>query len=75
MYRGTRVGTADGWMMFMKRHLENAHVKATPLDKAWTIIEFLKKEASYYITNKSEAEMTLMKKVRITRRNIRHRIK
>ena len=33
-YRGTRDGNADGWMMLMKRHLEKAHPKATPLDKA-----------------------------------------
>ena len=31
-YRGTRDGNADGWMMLMKRHLEKAHPKATPLD-------------------------------------------
>ena len=40
-YRGTRDGNADGWMMLMKRHLEKAHAKATPLDKAWTLIEYL----------------------------------
>ena len=55
-YRGTRDGNADGWMMLMKRHLEKAHAKATPLDKAWTIIEYLENEARDYITNKSEAE-------------------
>ena len=39
--RGTRDANADGWMMLMKRHLEKAHAKATPLDRAWTIFEYL----------------------------------
>ena len=54
-YRGTKDGNADGWMMLMKRHLEKAHTRATPLDNAWTIIEYLEHEARDYITNKSEA--------------------
>ena len=29
----------------MKRNLDNAHAKATSLNKAWTIIEFLENEA------------------------------
>ena len=62
-YRGTRDANADGWMMLMKRHLEKAHTKATPLDKAWTIIEYLEHEARDYITNKSEAERDTDEKV------------
>ena len=62
-YRATRDGNADGWMMLMKRHLEKAHANATPLDKAWTIIEYLEHEARDYITNKSEAEMDTDEKV------------
>ena len=62
-YRGTKDGNADGWMMLMKRHLEKAHPKATPLDKAWTIIEYLEHEARDYITNKSEAERDTDEKV------------
>ena len=62
-YRGTRDGNADGWMMLMKRHLEKAHPKATPLDKAWTIIEYLEHEARDYITNRSEAERDTDEKV------------
>ena len=42
--------------MLMKRLLEKTHARATPLDKAWTIIEYLEHEARDYITNKSEAE-------------------
>ena len=50
-------------MMLMKRHLEKAHAKATPLDKAWTLIEYLEHEARDYITNKSEAERDTDEKV------------
>ena len=62
-YRGTKDGNADGWMMLMKRHLEKAHARATPLDKAWTIIKYLEHEARDYITNKSEAERDTDEKV------------
>ena len=44
-YRGTRDGIIDGWLMLMKRYLEKAHAKDTPLDRAWTIVEFLENEA------------------------------
>ena len=62
-YRGTKDGNADGWMMLMKRHLEKAYARATPIDKAWTIIEYLEHEARDYITNKSEAERDTDEKV------------
>ena len=62
-YRGTKDGNADGWMMLMKRHLEKAHFRATPLDKAWKIIEYLENEARDYITNMSEAERDTDEKV------------
>ena len=55
-YRGTKDGNADGWMKLMKRYLEKAHTRATPLVKAWTIIEYLEHEARDYIANKSEGE-------------------
>ena len=62
-YRGTRDGIVDGWLMLMRRYLEKAHAKDTPLDKAWTIVEFLENEARDYITNKSEAERDTDEKV------------
>ena len=49
--------------MLLKRHIENTHTKATPLEKAWTIIEFLENEARVYITNKSEAKRNTDEKV------------
>ena len=62
-YRGTRDGIVDGWLMLMKRYLQKAHAKDTPLDKAWTIVEFLENEARDYVTNKSEAERDTDEKV------------
>ena len=62
-YRGTRDGIMDGWLMLMKRYLEKAHAKDTPLGRAWTIVEFLENEAQDYNTNKSEAERDTEKKV------------
>ena len=62
-YRGTRDGIVDGWLMLMKRYLQKAHAKDTPLDKAWTIVEFLENQARDYITNKSEAERDTDEKV------------
>ena len=41
---------------FNEALLEKAHARATPHDKAWTIIESLEHEAKDSITNKSEAE-------------------
>ena len=61
--RGTRDGIIDGWLMLMKRYLEKAHAKYTPLDRAWTIVEFLENEAQDYITNKSEAKRNTDEKV------------
>ena len=62
-YRGTRDGIVDGWLMLMKRYLEKAHAKDTPLDRAWTIVEFLENEARDYITNTSEAKRDTDEKV------------
>ena len=62
-YRGTRDGIIDGWLILMKRYLEKAHAKDTPLDRAWTIVEFLENEAQDYIMNKSEAGRDTDKKV------------
>ena len=33
---GTRDGIVDGWLMLMKRYLEKAHAKDTPLDRFGT---------------------------------------
>ena len=62
-YRGTRAGIIDGWMIQMKCYLEKARAKATPLDRAWNIVELLENEAKDYITNKSEAERETDEKV------------
>ena len=62
-YRGTRDGIVDGRLMLMKRYLEKAHAKYTPLERSWTIVEFLENEAQDYITNKFEAERDTDEKV------------
>ena len=62
-YRGTRDGIIDGWLMLMKRYLEKAHAKGIPLDRAWTIVEFLENEAQDYVTSELEAERDTDEKV------------
>ena len=62
-YRGTRDGINDRLLMLIKRYLEKAHAKDTPLDRAWNIVEYLEYESKDYITNKSEAERDSDEKV------------
>ena len=62
-YRGTRDGIIDAWMMLLKGYIGKPHGKDTPLDRAWTTVEFLENEARDYITNKSEAEQDTDEKV------------
>ena len=50
-------------MMVMEGYLERAHAKNTPLDRAWTKVEFLENEARDYSTNKSEAKRDTDEKV------------
>ena len=56
VYKGTKDGTVDGWLLVMKRFLERVHSKSTMIDKAWAIIDHLEGEARNYIINKSEPE-------------------
>ena len=46
-----------------ERCSEKVHAKDTPLDRAWTIVEFLENEARDYITNKAKAERDTDEKV------------
>ena len=50
-------------MMLMKRYLEKARAKDTPLDKTWTIVGILKSKARDCLMNKSEAERDTDEKV------------
>ena len=56
IFKGTKDGTVDGWLLFMKRFLDRVHTKSTKIDKAWAIIDHLEGEARNYIVNKSDPE-------------------
>ena len=62
-YHGRRDGIFYGWLMLRKRYLEKEHAKDPPLDRAWTVFEFVKDEARVYITSKSQAERDTDEKV------------
>ena len=63
VYKGTKDGNVDGWLLLMKQFLERAHAKSTEVDKAWPIIDHLEGEARNYIVNKSEPEQDDPEKV------------
>ena len=62
VYRGSKEGSIDGWILVMRRYLQRTQAKATPDDKAWSIIEHLEGEARNYIINKAESERDTPKK-------------
>ena len=43
--RGLSDGIINRWMLLWKQYVEKVHMKATPLDRAWTFVEFLENEA------------------------------
>ena len=45
VYRGSKEGSIDGWILVMRRYLQRTQAKATPDDKAWSIIGHLECEA------------------------------
>ena len=45
VYKGTKDGNIDGWLLLMRRFLERVHTKSTEVDKAWAIIDHLEGEA------------------------------
>ena len=63
VYRGSKEGSIDGWILVMRRYLQRTQAKATPDDKAWSIIGHLEGEARYYIINKAESERDTPEKV------------
>ena len=56
VYRGSKEGSIDGWVLVMRRYLQRTQAKATPDDKAWSIISHVEGEARNYIINKAESE-------------------
>ena len=63
VYRGSKEGSIDGWILVMRRYLQRTQAKATPNDKAWSIIGHLEGEARNYIINKAESERDTPEKV------------
>ena len=63
VYRGSKAGSIDGWILAMRRYLQRTQAKATPDDKAWSIIGHLEGEARNYIINKAESEMDTPEKI------------
>ena len=63
VYRGSKVGSIDRWILVMRRYLQRTQIKATPDDKAWSIISHLEGDARNYIINKAECERDTPEKV------------
>ena len=63
VYRGSKEGSIDGWILVMRHYLQRKQAKATPDDKAWSIIGHLESEPRIYIINKTESERDTAEKV------------
>ena len=63
VYRGSKEGSIDVWILVMRRYLQRTQTKATPDDKAWSIIGHLEGEPRNYIINKAESERDTQEKV------------
>ena len=63
VYRGSKEGSIDSGILVMRRYLQRTQAKATPDDKAWSIIGYLEGEARNYIINKAESERDSPEKV------------
>ena len=53
VYRGSKEGSIDGWILVMRRYLQRTQAKATLDDKAWRIIVHLEGGTCNYIINKA----------------------
>ena len=63
LYRGSKDGTVEEWLIVMKRYLERVYSNASPVDKAWAVIDHLGDEARSFIINKPESERDSHEKV------------
>ena len=63
MYRGSKDGSIDGWILIMPRYLKRAQTNVSAEDRAWSIIGHLEGEARNYIINKAESERDTPEKV------------
>ena len=63
VYRGSKEGSIDGWILIMQRYLKRTQAKVSAEDQAWSIIGHLEGEARNYIINKAESERDIPEKV------------
>ena len=63
VYRGSKDGSIDEWILIMQRHLKRTQTKVSAEDQAWSIIGHLEGEARNYIINKAESERDTPEKV------------
>ena len=63
VYRGSKEDSIDRWILVTRRYLRRTQAKATPDDRAWSIIGHLEGEARNYIINKAESERDTPEKV------------
>ena len=63
LYKGSKDGTVEEWLLVMKRYLERVYSNASPVDKVWAIIDHLGDEARSFIINKPESERDSHEKV------------
>ena len=63
VYRGSKEGSIDGWILVMRRYLQLMQAKATPDDIAWSIIGHSEGEARNYIINKADSRGDTPEKV------------
>ena len=63
LYRGSKDGTVEEWLLVMKRYLERVYSNVLPVNKAWAIIDHLGDEARSFIINKPESERDSHEKV------------
>ena len=63
VYRGSKDGSIDEWILIMQRYLKRTQTKISAEDQAWSIIGRLEGEARNYIINKAECERDAPEKV------------
>ena len=63
VYRGSKDGSIDGWILVMQRYLKRIQTNVSAEDRAWSIIGHLEGEARNYIINKAESERDTPEKV------------
>ena len=56
VYRGSKDGSIDRWILIMQRYLKRTQIKFSFEDRAWGIIGHLEGEARNYVINKAESE-------------------